>query len=100
MAQLINKIALVTGASRGIGQAAARALAQDGARVLVHYGRGREEAELLVSEIRSTGGDAPAIAPDLAANDGAPVLARKNRKNVGGRLGIFVANAGISQFLP
>jgi hypothetical protein len=42
---LTNKIALVTGASRGIGQAAARSLARYGARVLVHYGRGREEAE-------------------------------------------------------
>ena len=52
MAGLTNKIALVTGASRGLGQAAARSLAQDGARVLVHYGRSREEAESLVSEIR------------------------------------------------
>jgi 3-oxoacyl-[acyl-carrier protein] reductase len=100
MTNLTNKIALVTGASRGIGQAAARSLAQDGARVLVHYGRGREEAESLVSEIRGAGGYAEAVAADLAAADGAHVLAGKVRKIVDGRLDILVANAGISKSVP
>src|SRR5258706_690271 len=100
MADLTNKIALVTGASRGIGQAAARAVAQNGARVLVHYGRGREEAESLVSEIRGTGGYAEALAADLAADDGAHVLAERIRKIVDGRLDILVANAGISKSVP
>src|SRR2546430_11092260 len=100
MTDLTNKIALVTGASRGIGQAAARSLAQDGARVLVHYGRGREEAELLVSGIRGAGGSAEAVAADLAAADGAHVLAEKVRKIVDGRLDILVANAGISKSVP
>jgi NAD(P)-dependent dehydrogenase (short-subunit alcohol dehydrogenase family) len=100
MANLTNQIALVTGASRGIGQAAARARAQNGARVLVHYGRGREEAELLVSDIRGAGGYAEAIAADLAAVDGAHVLAEKVRKIVDGRLDILVANAGISKSVP
>jgi 3-oxoacyl-[acyl-carrier protein] reductase len=100
MADLTNKIALITGASRGIGQAAARSLARDGARVLVHYGRGREEAESLVSEIRGAGGSAEAVAADLAAADGAHVLAEKVRKIVDGRLDILVANAGISKSVP
>jgi NAD(P)-dependent dehydrogenase (short-subunit alcohol dehydrogenase family) len=100
MAGLTNKIALVTGASRGLGQAAARSLAHDGARVLVHYGRGREEAESLVSEIRGAGGYAEAIAADLAAADGAHVLAEKVRKIVDGKLDILVANAGISKSVP
>src|SRR6204780_876135 len=100
MAQLTNKIALVTGASRGIGQAAARSLAQDGARVLVHFGRGRKEAESLVSEIRGAGGYAEAVAADLAAADGAHVLAEKVRKIVDGKLDILVANAGISKSAP
>src|ERR1700689_3244455 len=100
MAQLTNKIALVTGASRGIGQAAARSLAQDGARVLVHYSRGRDEAESLVSEIRGAGGSAEAVAADLAAADGAHVLADKVRKLVDGKLDILVANAGISKSVP
>src|SRR5258706_5195245 len=100
MAGLTNKIALITGASRGIGQAAARSLAQDGARVLVHYGRGRQEAESLVSEIRKAGGHAEAVAADLAAADGAHVLAEKVRKIVDGKLDILVANAGISKSVP
>jgi len=100
MTELINKIALVTGASRGIGQAAARSLAENGARVLVHYGRGRDEAESLVSEIRGTGGQAEAVAADLAAVDGAHVLAEKVRKIVDGKLDILVANAGISKSVP
>src|SRR5579872_2763877 len=100
MADLTNKIALVTGASRGIGRAAARSLAQEGARVLAHYGRGREEAETLVSEIRGAGGQADAIAADLAAADGAHVLAEKVRKIVDGKLDILVANAGISKSVP
>ena len=100
MPGLTNKIALVTGASRGIGRAAARSLAQDGARVLVHFGRGREEAESLVSEIRGAGGHAEAIAADLAAPDGAHVLAGKVRNLVDGKLDILVANAGISKSVP
>src|ERR1700728_4705974 len=100
MANLANKIALVTGASRGIGHAAARSLAQEGARVLVHYGRGREEAEALVSEIRGAGGYAEAIAADLAAADGAHVLAEKVRNILDGKLDVVVANAGISKSIP
>ncbi len=63
MAQL-NKTALVTGASRGIGRATAAALAKAGARVLVHYGRSEREAESLVSEIQTKGGLADAISAD------------------------------------
>jgi 3-oxoacyl-[acyl-carrier protein] reductase len=100
MANLTNKIALVTGASRGIGRAAARALAQDGARILAHYGRGREEAESLVAEIRGAGGEAEAVGADLGADDGAHVLAEKVRTIVNGKLDILVANAGISKSVP
>jgi 3-oxoacyl-[acyl-carrier protein] reductase len=100
MADLKNKIALVTGASRGIGRAAAHSLAQGGARVLVHYSRGREEAESLVSEIHGAGGHAEAVTADLAATDGAHILAEKVRKIVDGKLDILVANAGISKSVP
>ena len=94
---LSGKTALVTGASRGIGRASALALAQGGAQVLVHYGRGAKEAEAVVGEIRKAGGHGDAIGADLAAPDGPHKLARQVRTIVGDRLDIFVANAGISK---
>src|ERR1700733_16176042 len=71
MVNLSGKTALVTGASRGIGRASALALAQGGAQVLVHYGRGKAEAESVVAEICNAGGKAEALASDLVAPDGA-----------------------------
>ncbi len=65
MAALLNKTALVTGASRGIGRATASALAAAGAHVLVHYGRSAQDAESLVADIRSKEGRADAIQADL-----------------------------------
>ena len=100
MADLSNKTALVTGASRGIGRAAARALAADGARVMVHYGRSRDEADSLVSEIRGAGGSAEAVGADLEADDGAHILAEKVRKLLNGKLDILISNAGISKSAP
>ena len=83
MTSLSGKIALVTGASRGIGRASALALARAGARVLVHYGRGAAEAEAVVRDIRTLGGRADAVAMDLAARDGAHKLAKHVRSIVG-----------------
>lgn len=94
---LRGKTALVTGASRGIGRATALALAQRGAQVLVHYGRGAKEAEAVVDEIRKFDGRAQAIQADLSAPDGAHKLAQQVRTIVGDRLDILVANAGISK---
>jgi 3-oxoacyl-[acyl-carrier protein] reductase len=94
MTNLSGKTALVTGASRGIGRAAAVALAKAGALVLVHYSSGKAEAEAVVAEIRAAGGHADTVAADLAAADGAHTLARQVRKVVGDRLDVLVANAG------
>jgi 3-oxoacyl-[acyl-carrier protein] reductase len=91
-----GKTALVTGGSRGIGRAAALALAKVGAQVLVHYGRNAAEAQAAVAEIRAAGGRAEAIGVDLAAPNGPHELAAKVRAIVGDRLDILVANAGIS----
>jgi 3-oxoacyl-[acyl-carrier protein] reductase len=96
MTSLAGKIALVTGASRGMGRATAVALAAAGARVVVHYGRNAEEAKAVVDQIRAAGGRAEAIAADLAAPDGAHVLAAQVRNLIGDRLDILVLNAGIS----
>jgi 3-oxoacyl-[acyl-carrier protein] reductase len=97
MGNLSNKIALVTGASRGIGRATASAVAEAGAHVLVHYGRSAEDAESLVADIRSKGGRADAIKADLGTPDGATLLAREVRSIVGKRLDVLVLNAGISK---
>src|ERR1700693_6459355 len=70
MAALHNRIALVTGASRGIGRATASALAEAGAHVLVHYGRSAQDAASLVASIHAKGGRANAIQADLAIRDG------------------------------
>lgn len=97
MASLQGKTALVTGASRGIGRATASALADAGARVLVHYGRSAQDAESLVAAIRARGRRADAIQADLGPPDGATVLAREVRSIVGERLDVLVSNAGISK---
>ena len=92
-----GKTALVTGASRGIGRAAALALAEAGAQVLVHYGRGAAEAQAVVAQIKSAGGRAEAVGADLSAPQGAHALAARVREIVGERLDILVANAGVSR---
>ena len=100
MTKLSGKTALVTGASRGIGRASALALSKAGAQVIVHYGRGADEAAAVVKEINDGGGRADAIGADLAAPDGPHKLAQKVRAIVGDRLDILVANAGTSKAAP
>jgi len=100
MTDLSNKTALVTGASRGLGRAAAARLAAAGARVIVHYSASREAADTLVSEIRAKGGQADAVAGDLTAADGAHKLAEAVRALGGEKLDILVNNAGIANPAP
>ena len=97
MSNLNGKTALVTGASRGIGRAAALALAAAGAQVLVHYGKNAKEAVAVVEQIRAAGGRAQAIGADLALPGGPIDLARQVRAIAGERLDILVANAGIAK---
>src|SRR5579863_3576107 len=97
MANLKNKIALVTGASRGIGKATALALATAGAHVLVHYGRSQKDADTLVAAIKHSGGKADSVGADLAAPGSAVALVAKVRGLVGDRLDVLVLNAGISK---
>ena len=97
MKSCCGKTALVTGASRGIGRAAALALSRAGAQVLIHYGRNAAEARSVVDEIKTTGGRDEAIGFDLSDAQGAHRLAAKVREIVGERLDILVANAGVAK---
>jgi 3-oxoacyl-[acyl-carrier protein] reductase len=92
-----SKVALVTGASRGIGRATALALANAGTRVIIHYGRSASDADSLRKQIQADGGLAETVAADVASPDGVAELAGQVRKLAGARLDILVANAGISK---
>jgi 3-oxoacyl-[acyl-carrier protein] reductase len=93
MANLTNKTALVTGASRGIGAAIAKRLAADGARVAITYTRGADAAAQVVKEIESAGGKAIAIQADAADAKAVNAAVEKTVKTFGG-LDILVNNAG------
>jgi 3-oxoacyl-[acyl-carrier protein] reductase len=95
MTKTMENAALITGASRGMGRATALALAQAGNYIIVHYGKGADEANDVVMKIRDMGGMADAVGVDLAAPDGPALLAAKVKALVGGKLDILVANAGI-----
>jgi 3-oxoacyl-[acyl-carrier protein] reductase len=95
MFQLTGKVAIVTGGSRGIGRAAAEALAAQGAHVVVTYVRGEPEARAVVEGIAARGGKAEAIGFDVADMAAAEAAIAEAAKRLG-RLDILVANAGIS----
>jgi 3-oxoacyl-[acyl-carrier protein] reductase len=94
--KLKGRIALVTGASRGIGRAIAKSLASEGAAVAVNYRSGREKAEEAVKEIAAAGGKAVALSGDVADFGQAKALVEQTLKELGG-LHILVNNAGIAK---
>ncbi|HTH94539.1 MAG TPA: SDR family NAD(P)-dependent oxidoreductase [Rhodocyclaceae bacterium] len=101
---LENKLALVTGSSRGIGAAMAIRLAQEGASVIVHYAASPARADAVVDEIRRNGGKAEAVGADLSTLIGVAKLAKAVDTvfdgAFGGRLDILINNAGTVQFGP
>ncbi len=94
MARLSGKVAIVTGASGGIGRAIAAALATEGAAVAVHYAENREAAEALVGAISEGGGRAASVQADLSAREGAQRVVAAALQAFG-RIDILVNNAGI-----
>jgi len=94
MASLKGKVAVVTGASRGIGRGIAERLAKDGATIVVNYTKRAGEAEKVVSGIKGQGGNALAVQADVSKVEDIKRLFQETKK-VYGRLDILVNNAGI-----
>jgi len=99
MSKLQGKVALVTGASKGIGAAIARELASQGASVAVNYSGDKAGAERVVAEIKKAGGKALAVQANLADSDSiGPLIASVTREF--GPINILINNAGIYEFGP
>lgn len=99
MARLTGKVAVVSGASKGIGAAIAQELARDGASVVVNYATSGEQAEAVVAKIKAGGGAAKAVRADVSK----PAEARQlidGTVSEFGRIDILVNNAGVYEFLP
>ena len=97
--KLAGKVAVVTGASKGIGAAIAKALAVEGAAVVVNYASSRAGADKVVAEITANGGKAVAVQADVAKKPDIERLFAETKKAFGA-LDIVVNNAGIYEFLP
>ena len=96
MGSLKDKVAIVTGASRGLGRAIAWEFAQHGAKVVVNYYQSKDPADALVKEIKDMGGEAIAVHAGVAHPDECQALIETSVKEFGG-LDILVNNAGVNR---
>src|SRR6202521_270396 len=99
MGKLTNQVAVVNGASKGIGGEIAKALAADGASVVVNYASSKEGAERVVKEITDKGGKAIAVQGDVSKQADITRLFTETKKAYG-KLNILVNNAGIYKLAP
>jgi 3-oxoacyl-[acyl-carrier protein] reductase len=99
MKKLEGKVAVVTGASKGIGAGIAKQLAADGAAVVVNYASSREGADRTVAAIAAAGGKALAVQGDVSKKEDIVRLFAETKKAFG-TLDILVNNAGIYAFTP
>jgi 3-oxoacyl-[acyl-carrier protein] reductase len=99
MSKLTGKVAVVTGASKGIGAAIAKSLAAEGASVVVNYASSKAGADAVVGAIAAAGGKAVAVGGDVSKAAEARGLIDAAIKNFG-RLDILVNNSGVYEFSP
>jgi len=99
MSKLKNKVAIVTGASKGIGASIARYFAAEGAKVVVNYASSKEGADKVVKTITDNGGTAISVQGDVSKEADVARLFEET-KNAFGTLDILVNNAGIYQYAP
>ena len=99
MTRLQDKVAIVTGASKGIGAEIARALAAEGAAVVVNYANSKDGAEATVAAIAEAGGRAVAVRADVADAAQAAGLVEAATREFG-RLDVVVNNSGVYAFAP
>jgi len=99
MSKLTGKVAVVTGASKGIGAAIARSLAGAGASVVVNYASSKSGADKVVADITAAGGKAVAVGGDVSSKaDAEGIIDAAVRKY--GRLDVLVNNSGVYEFTP
>ncbi|RYM06691.1 glucose 1-dehydrogenase [Sporolactobacillus sp. THM7-7] len=96
---LEGKVVVVTGASKGIGEAIAKRFAREQMKVVVNYRSGEKEADLIVDDIKRSGGQAVAVYADVSKEDDVKQLVGKTVETYG-TLDIFVNNAGIEKPSP
>src|ERR1700690_3336953 len=99
MSKLSGKVAVVTGASKGIGAAIAKSLAAEGASVVVNYASSKSGARTVVDAITAAGGKAVAVGGDVSKTAEAEGIIDAAIKNYG-RLDILVNNSGVYEFAP
>jgi len=99
MGKLEGKVAVVTGAAKGIGAEIARELAAEGASVVVNYAASRAEADNVVAEIGKNGGKAAAVQADVSKSAEVERLFAETKKAFGS-LDVLVNNAGVYDFAP
>ena len=97
--KLTGKVAVVTGASKGIGASIAKHLAAEGAAVVVNYASSKEGADRVVAEIVNNGGKAVAVQANVAKRAEIERLFAETKKAFG-KLDILVNNAGVYEFRP
>lgn len=99
MSRLKGKVAVVTGASKGIGASIAKALALEGAAVVVNYSSAKADADKVVADVRNQGGKAMAVQANVSKAADVQRLFEET-KTAFGKLDVLVKNAGVYEFSP